>query len=716
MRFIEKWLSKHRYKQEKFVSLYDMMFDAKEFPYLSFRLSLFNLQLIFHFFAHVILFYFMEHKLASRTFTTLIFINGLKSLIDSGWWGGLEVLRSQVRNAYHTGNKEEMNRAISFWITLSLFISIPFLAIAAYFSYEAYWKYIYQEPMFKPLFIILVCVSVAVHIPLGAFHSGIYGISRVMRPRFSMILSYLAGLCVLFATWSEFKIYAILLSILTEIVVSSALTWYYTLHMYDLYNIVLEKLDHHDFRRRLSELPIYHFILGFVANVFIMIDSILIIVFYFLAFEHTQLILLIKIIYLISPLICASSDWARLFYFDRKQLENDQLSIFINQYDKSISRTASFLGFCFGITAILASYLLISPTAAGYTAIMLPFFLMRSLIADRQVRAFTYNRYYDVIVTGILMVLAWVGIYNLKYSLLTKGFCVAVAMIIIHAFLKRYRFPSYGHIKYQSLYTNLYHWLSALKNKKEIVEIYKLQLDHYIQAQQRIGLLRRMREQLGLAGDHVCLNGDHPLLFYRNVTDSTTELTPIDFANISQGLIRKVEHCYVGEVQNPEIFNAPIYRLEACPLLQDLIEKPLKHALEDPNFPQYYQEVIYNFIEQFPNGIYYDPERHLGPTATPLPYNIVRKFTMLIWQYLFKQRGSSRADTDLTLLFNKGLVHVIFVIPRDPNSEEETKKIREWHLLIHAVNISHSLIPETSELAILNKNWYSQQEKGIEFA
>lgn len=716
MHYIQKWLFKHQYRQEKFVSLYDMMFDAKDFPYLAFRLSLFNLQLIFHFFTHAVLFYFMAHKLASRTFTTLIFVNGIKMLIDSGWWGGLEVLRSQVRTAYETGNKEEMNKVISFWITLSLFLAIPFVGISFYFAIDAYWKFVYHDPMFRSLFISLISLSVAFHIPIGAFHSGIYGISRVMRPRFSMILSYLVGLCVLFATYSELGIYAILVSLLAEFATSSALTWYYTLNMYELYNITLAKLDHHDFRRRLSELPIYQFVLGFLANIFIMVDSVLIIVFYFLAFAQTHLLLLLKIIYLISPLICASSDWARLFYFDRKQLENDQLSVFIDQYDKSISRTASFLGFCFGVTSIVACYLLISPQAAGYTFVMLPFFLMRSIIADRQVKAFTDNQYYDVIFSGLMMISCWIGIYMITAPLLMKGFMVAVAMLIIHGIIRKYRFPPYMQSKYQNLYTNLYYWLSTLNQKEKPVEIFKLHLDQYVQTHDRINLIRRLMQRFNLTGDHICLNGDHPLFFYLELDPEASHPHDIDFSEIGFGIIRKVEREYVGHLSTYTLFDRPIYTLADCPLLQDVIEKPLKHAQEAHDFPQTVEELTAIFTEQFPTGTYYDPKRHLGTRAVPLPLNVVRKFTMLIWQYLFKQRGNARTDTDLTLLFDNGLIRVIYVIPREEGVEEMSKKVRNWHLLLNAFNVREALKTPEFVLEKLPHEWYSQHEKGFDFA
>lgn len=716
MSLIQNWLLRHRHRQSKFVSLYDMMFDARNFPYLSFRLSLFNLQVIFHYFAHAIMFYFMSHKLSSRTFTALIFVNGLKMLIDSGWWGGLEVLRTQVRSAYHTGRKEEIGSIVGFWITLALFVAIPFVLIAGYFGYETYQKMLYNEPVFKPLFIGLISLSVAFHLPIEAFHSGIYGISRIMRPRFSMILPYLVGLCVLFALWSEFKIYAILLSILAEIVTSFSLTLYYTSYMYVLYNIKLKKPDHYEFRARFKELPIYHFFLGFVSNLCIMIDSVLIIAFYFLAFADMRLLFFMKIIYLISPLICASSDWARLFYFDRKQLENDQLSLFINQYDKSISRTASFLGFCFGIIATVSCYILISPAAAGYTLIMLPFFLLRSLIADRQVRAFTYNHYYDVIFSGILMIICWIGVYTLKAPLLTKGFIVAIGMIIVHGILKRYRFPSYHQRKYQNLYTNLYFWLSNLSQIEKPVELYKIYLDDYILPQQRIGLIRRLTEKFELSGDHICLNGDHPILFYREFDTTDPSPTPMDFAELGLGVVKKVESEYVGHLDSAHLFNRPIYPLEECPLLQDILQKPLNHYRDAENFPENPAEVIEVFKILFPTGIYYDPVRHLGSKAVPLPLDAVRKFTLLIWQYLFKQRGNSYSDTDLTVIYENGLIRVIFVFPRSHITEENSQKVRDWHRLIHAVNIRQSLIYKKTSVAESTENYNVRKDDSVEFA
>lgn len=696
MQLIQKWLSKHNHRQEKFVSLYDMMFDGCDVSYLSFRLSLFNLQVLFHYFSHMVMFYFMFHKLALKTFTVLILVSAVKMLISAGWWGGLEVLRSHVRKAYHIGNKEEVNQAIGFWIHLSAFFAFPILGAAAYYSYVAYHNYLYHEPAMEALFIVCSCLTLAVQLPLGAYHAGIYGISRVMRPRFSMILPYLIGICILLFSWSLFRQYAILLSIVGESVTSIFLTFYYTSYMYTLYKLEPVKPTHQEFKRRFWEMPMLNFILGSVANIFIMSDALLIIAFYFWALGDPRLLIFVQIVFLISPLIRASSDWARLFYFDRKQLENDQLSLFISQYEKSVSRVASFLGFSFGVFACVSSYLLISPKAGINTLTMLPFFLMRSLIANRQVRAYTYYYYYDVIVSGMLAVSSVVGIYVLKVPLTTKGVLITIAMIIVNAFLKRYRLPCCAINRYQNIYTNLYNWLATLVQNSEAVDLYKITLDKKTTLAQKMGFINRLAEELKIPGDHVCVFGEYPLLLYLPASHSGENKINALFAAIGGGIVSNVQHSLIAQQSTYWTGKLP-YNVKNDPLIKELTAHSLERNSHLPHFSTEVEIVANHFITSFPNGIYYSPDRHLGPDAEALPYETVRKFNFLIWEYLYQRRSGRSVDVDLSLLFEGGVVRVIFVIPRSVGDEAYFQKIREWHDYLHAVNVAESFQYETAE-------------------
>lgn len=689
MKNIQKWLSKHTHRQEKFVSLYDMMFDGCDVSYLSFRLSLFNLQVLFHYFSHMVMFYFMFHQLALKTFTILIMVSAVKMLVSAGWWGGLEVLRSHVRKAYHAGNKEEVNQITGFWIQLAVFFSLPAIALAAYYAYVGYGNILYRESAIEAFFIVCSCLTLAIQLPLGAYHAGIYGFSRIMRPRFSMILPFLIGICILLFSWSLFRQYAILLSIASESVTSVFLTFYYTSYMYKLYKLEPVRPSHQEFKRRFFEIPTVNFILGSMANIFIMSDALLIIAFYFWALGDPRQLMFIQIVFLISPLIRASSDWARLFYFDRKQLENDQLSLFISKYEKSVSRVASFLGFSFGVFACVSSYLLISPAAGANTLIMLPFFLMRSLIANKQVKAYTYSYYYDVIVSGALVIVSVVGVYVLKVPLLTKGVLITVAMIVVNAFLKRYRLPCCPINRYQNIYTNLYNWLATLVQIKERVDLYKISLDKKTTLAQKMGFINRLSEELDIPGDHICVFGDYPLLVYLPVSRGDTNPINATVAMLGKGIVSNIEHSLIAQQSTYWVGKLPI-NVKNSPFIKELTARSLERNSHLPHFSTEVDIVTGHFMGLFPNGIYYNPGRHLGPEAEPLPYETVRKFNFLIWEYLYQRKSGRSADVDLSLLFEAGVVRVIFVIPRNVEDGAYFQKIHEWHDYLHAVNVAES--------------------------
>lgn len=690
MELIQKWLKKHQRRQDKFVSLYEMMFEGCDGPYLSFRLSLFNLQVLFHYFFHLLMFYYMYHKLSNRTFTFLIFVSAVKMAVNSGWWGGLEVLRSQVRQAHIQHDKEQLNRSIGFWLIFSLLFALPAFLLSIYCCYTTYSHVLYDEPIIESLFLAFIYFSFAIHFPLGAYHSGIYGFSRIMRPRLSMILSYIVGICLIVLTSSRFKAFSILLAFVGESATSSFLTYHYTAKMYDFYKITPLKPTWLEFWQYINKFQIKNFLLGAVSNIFIVCDAILITAFYFAASGDMRQIFYVQIVYLVSPLIRASSDWSRLFYFDRKQLENDQLNLFINQYEKSVLRLAAMLGLFFGLFAAASSYIILSPLAGLYTLMLLPFFLMRSLISNQQVRAFSFFYYYDVIVSGTLMIAGLVSIYISPLTIPMKSILIAVLMIVINAILKRFRFKACNKVKYQSLYTNIYTWLSKIIKCQKSFEVYRITLDKKATSQEKFSFIRRFSQDLEIPGDQICYMANLPILFYREIEDCDHSNISQFLAQIGLGVMQDLERQII-QISTESTPQECINTLRKSTILRDFVAASFYDQASLTAFSLKQQEITSRFIETFPAGIYYNPERHLGPKAEVLADEAVRKFNYLIRQYLFNPKKGRSKDFDLSLLYEEGSVTAIFVIPLQDIKEEDIYRIKHWHEYLHSANIAESL-------------------------
>jgi len=689
MSALESWFLQQQDRQERFSSLSDLMFDESHVQYPIYRLSLFNFKVMTLFITHAVLFYYMFQEFSSHTFTFLISISSWKIFFMSLWWGGLETLRTQVRYAYRAKNLQEVNKTIGFWISLSMILCLPLLAASGYFVYEIFERLPRRLPIVEQLYLLITFVSLVIHLPVSVFHAGIYSFTRIIRPQFSVILSHLLGLSTLMITWPIIGMYAIILAIFIQAITTSCLTYHYTLYMYKLYDLWPEKPKRKEFRKRLLNLPIINFFVGGAANIFIAIDAILIIVFYFFSLGKPQYVLYVQIIYLISPLIRATSDWARLFYFDRKKLEKSRLTLFVQQYDRIVDKVAAFMGFFFGIYSIIACLVLITSDSGLLTLTLMPFFILRAMIANLQVKTFCENRFFDLIVSGIFLVAGIISIAFLEETLFLKSLFLTLLMVVIYKFLGKTRFPKLEFETMEPNYTNLYAWLANIKHCDELVEVVHVKIDPHSLIRQKMELIRKLKETFQLTDKQICLYGADSVLFYQPISSAQILLPNTTYAELGKGIINHIEQDLVYTNRNVFDQTGLDYSYIDSPIINHIKERAFVHV-DIRNIRVSDEEIKSTFSELFPDGVYYDPKRNLGPEAEAPSLETLRKFTSLIWQYLYHKKAKKKSDFDLTVLYDD-LVKVVFLIPKKANNEEFGQKLKYWYQYIHANNIKRAV-------------------------
>lgn len=669
MQNVYQWFTKQQKLQADFVSLYDMMFESQDISYLFFRLRYYFLQVFVQFFLHAVFFYFMSHKLTTKTFTIIIVASGLKMMLKAGWWGVLETMRAQVRSAFNCRHKRDIDLTIGFWLGLTALLSSIVLLGGCYFIYQAFG--VYQQPngnLFTPLFLAIMCFCLAIQLPIRTYHSGIFSVKRIMRPWFSMIGPHLIGIVFLFLLWPFLNIYAILVTFLFESLTSSYLTYYYTKKMYHLLEIKPRFPEKYFFQRtnfKNLNSNILHSSLAGLANSFMMGDSMLIMAFYFFALGDPSKLSLLYTVYLIAPLIHATTDWAHLFYFDRKKLSSREFARFIDQYDWYINRAASLIGLCLWILSLGACFLLLSSHEVGYCLLLLPFFLMRPKIANLQIKNFTQHYYFDVIVSGLVLV-GGLFIVGLKdHTLLFKGVMMSFALWMVWQYLKKPRLPQYQTLHLGRLYENLYAWLTHLSRSEGAQEVYFLKFHPQMTSQQKIYFINQIKKNHMQNADYLCIFDHHSVAFFRTASHSSMLLR--ELVMLGGGFIQKIES---KAMQSLELIKKELWEGDAL---------PSTYACDK-------QSLIEDFFQKFPMGICYDPLRRLGPHATPLPVDKVRGFIALINKYLLQEKEKGRNDIDLSVFINQGTIQVIFVVPTKHNKGS----IQAWHKHLHAINIHHA--------------------------
>jgi len=229
-----------------------------------------------------------------------------------------------------------------------------------------------------------------------------------------------------------------------------------------------------------------------------------------------------------------------------------------------------------------------------------------------------------------------------------------------------------------------------LKKTPEFVELYRLELDPYIKLSEKVGLVKMLSAELGLTEHQICSVKDTHLLIFRRMHNQRQILTNSYFVELGTGLIKKVERHLVSEVTLSDGETALSYSFDESPILQDIVQFAYQYCPEEAVEGLEEEHVIDCFLGMFPNGTYYNPKKRPGPEAEPLPIEIVRKFTTLVWQYLFQQRKRVKAPVDVTVWFDDEMVKVIFVVPKKDNDQFQ-QTLQQWHNFIHAVNIKSAM-------------------------
>ncbi len=667
------------------------MFGEENFQYPLYRLSLFVFRTMFVFLTHSVLFYYMFHELSSKTFTFVVIVYSCKIIFTALWWGGLEVLRSSVRISYKSGNRDEINRIVGFWLVLALIITVPFLGFGAYYFYIWMHPYGYNVSSVESIYVVITCIALSLHFPISVFHAGIYAISRVIRPHFSVIISNIFGLSVLILFWPLIRINAIFLSILAQSLISSCLTYYYTHYMYKIYDLWPIKPSRNEFKKRIAGLPVAKFFIAGFANLMTNMDPLLIIGFYYFLIGKNKYIYLMQILYLISPLIQALSDWSTLFYFDRKKLDSVELTILAEKYDSVIKKVAWVMGFSMWGYSIIGCCVLISPEAGFVLFSLLPAFILRGIIADLHIKDFSGSYYFDVIVSGFMLLGGYTLVAVSKTpNIYYKSFYVTIVLIIVQSFLKRYRLSKMPIFKTETLHTNLYSWLSNIKSCNNLVEVCKLTLTDKAFFKDKITIIRRLVEALNLSGEQVCLYGKQNILIYFDITEKSILHRDSIFAELGKGLITQFnkELVFTNKLSFEKI--KLDHSFIDCSILKDIAEK----AFSKNNIQKFFlndNEVVLKFFELFPQGVCYDPVKYCGPLAKPLPDTAIRRIFSLIWDYLYGRKNSSICEIDVTVLFDENVLRIIFLVPMQEHSRELLGKLYDWHQFIHSINIARAM-------------------------
>lgn len=668
MRNITVWLNQQAKRSERFISIADLLFAGKSIRYIYFRLRYFNWLVLIRLAFHLVVFYVLQEALLPANFSQLGGLWALGLIIYSAWWGGLEVLRTQVRDYYSTKNTTAINQTVSNWLSLGfigagicLLASLLFLSLAI-----LHWQQ--SQASFSYFLASSILFSLAGRLALEPYHSGIYAISRVLRPMSSLVLGELVGFVIVLSGWHWLHKAVLPLAILVAGTVNTLLRYYYCRKMYRFYQLQLSLGNAKPLtvaRQALSK----DFVLAALAMLMINFEGPVLITAAGLNSNQPLFHQLFTVLFLTLPLVNASSEWAQLFYFDWKKLRRFNFTALRLRFNQAILVLSPFIGLSLGLVALLIGQLITPAMPWAVYGMVFLLLVIRAVIAYLQIRAFTHFYYLDVIISGILLL----SMPILSYQSFTNPWlclgCFLLVSVVCISYLLRQRLPATENLSQFKQQVTFYDWLYQLRITSGRVQLGKLMVDPNTSYYKCLRIVQWLSKTYLQPGDLICVRGQ-AIIFYQANPEQQNKLDVASLAINTGGLVQSY--------QLSPLFtkNAPHFSVELKSyLLEHIVQQPSMHSLTEPISEQ--------FLLQFPEGVEFIPHCSLGSKASLLARENIHGLLYRAEQFLNDQPADN-FPYEVAVRYENGTVTTIYATPKLSYSH---KLLRAWRKELDKVNI-----------------------------
>lgn len=664
---LRNWFQHQKNNNARFVSVQDLFFGQKKTAYIFYRVKLFNLKNLIHY-AFFCFFFISSYKgLSYHSFSIIALLVLIQNALFSFWWGALETMRTRVRHDYYAHDNNQLNQNIGHYLLLSLLVAIALWALG-YFIWIMYIKksnftFLLQN------FILFYFIYSPMMLIVRSFHTGIYAITRIVRTPLSIMIPDLLGLLTLCLLYPILNEHAPLYAIITQSVSGLILQLKFVSRMYEFYDVTPILPRAGDFIKWLIKFPILEFLIAGLSFFCINADIVLIAIITY--FMQTGLISnqIFATIFLIHPIIAASTDWAILFYFDRKRVRSNDFKKMITFYDQMVGKAALVFALFYWLIAVIATLLIISPKAAIELILFLPFFIVKSKLADLEIKTFSYNFYFDLLLVNGWFVFVGVIIYFINIPFLYSYFIALLAIVIGIKLLKKPIFKKIEVKNFYKLPISFFSFLHQLTITKELpLTLYYFSFVKNIHSHQKFYILDMIAYKFLRSNEDLCIISDLECLFF------TKKRTIHRYAlfNASSGLLRSIEKKEIFCLEH--LTHLALNRTDF--FSKFLPPMPVKIFSID--------EIKQEFFKLFPKGIYFSPEPELGPEAIIMPIEDTRELYIKALGYLFYTYKPIPSDYEINVYYVNNQIEGIFaIIKRD----YYTQRISYWHRFLLEQNI-----------------------------
>jgi hypothetical protein len=327
------------------------------------------------------------------------------ALVLNGWWGGLEVMRADLRQRRRSGRSHQIARRLGQWLGLAF--AAAALAVVGFGGWLAFDLLAADHPFdVFHLYVIAQGVRLVCSLIVRTFHSGVYAVRRIYRPMWSLLIVDVSGFCGVVLLWPWLGAWSFPSLLLAAAVIRSALTLHFTAAAFR--SLALRGTPLRVSRPtpgflRKEVIGRRFFLSGFAYALMAQVDGLLVLALVGGTLAEAPTDELLLLVYIIGPFVRGCFDWAQLYYFDLKRIEPEMFVNFRRALDRSL-RTLSVLaaGVCWVLAAVCGTLFLHRSLGALYLVLGV-LFLVRSRLACLQIQAFTQNRLGVLLASGLIL-------------------------------------------------------------------------------------------------------------------------------------------------------------------------------------------------------------------------------------------------------------------------------------------------------------------------
>lgn len=674
MQHINKWLSNKRKSQENFISIQEALLGNSISAYAMYRLRFFSWNMLIVLAIHLVEFTLLSFIFSRYSFISLVFLRAICLLVTGGWWGALEILRTRVRHFHRRRRKDLIRREISCWLTLTALMSLAIFSYAIISFFIALFATSTVTLDLFQAYQLAILMQVACQLLVRTFHSGIYGLRRVARPFFSISITEFIVLLGAIALWPIWGAASLPAALFVSSLAATGLSVFYTTRTYRLQDVFpLHIPNFTEFRTFLWSVPSMEFFFAMIAGMLMSVDGAVIFIMLLDMGQSLDSQNMGILLFLIAPLIRGGIEWAHLFYFDLKRLHLRLLVKFREKFERQLSHLSFVIGIPFWFISSIIALLYAGKSALPLCMLLLPFFLLITIVAYAQLKLFTHARYLDVIVSSFFVIAPLAAIGPLDFPVAVELILITSGMSIAYYYSRHPRLPIIKSNPAPKVDRGLCAWLSKLRAQKRPVLLHVIYIN-YTEASKNIAIFM---ELIATSFNMECtlrrVGSSQQILGYQHAIDNN-HLSKEWLLTHGIGM---VEHW----MQTAVYQNGHEAIIEICKL--PILKSIVKSAWIGQPFVLDKTRLTNEFISQFSEGIVFDPVGKNKGSISTLELSELRRVLIQAELYLIGFQNHY-LPWSVSALYLNHHIRLIFVIPKASN---DAKQIKHWLRKLEEYNL-----------------------------